>query len=976
MADNVVINKNSLAESRRGFGQLIFGLPSISSRADRLFEYQSRLLIHYDSTTLAYYDNSAGVQPYSGSFSHPDAASARIKTAEANQNLYFTSTNGIQKLDAYNHTPSAAGMPPALDCTATLVAAKVLGAITSNAIAITAHGYTTGLVGQVTNSGGALPTGISAVTDYYIVVIDANTVKLATSYANALAGTTITCSGGSGTNTFTPTMVNNATSFFGANFSGLSQVGYRVIWGKTDANNNLVTGAPSFQTIVINSTGFNQNVSLQITIPAGITTGDFFQVYRSSQSVNATTLPLDDGQLVFEGVPTAGNIAALSVTIIDAVPDSLRGEALYTNANQQTILQANALPPYARDVAVFRNCLFFANTQSVQLLQLSILSVGGTAGIQVGDTLTVGANAFVAISGTPVSNSNNYKLVTTGSVSQNINDTAINLVRTINQSSSNTTVYAFYVSSVGGLPGQILLQNRLLGSSAFATTSTNGLTAFSPALPTSGTSVLSSNNTNLNGLMYSKQQIPDAVPLTNILYPGSASKKILRIIALRSSLFILKEDGIYRVTGNDPSTFAIDLIDNTATLLAPESAIALDNQIFALTSQGVVAISDTGVPIVSDPIQDQLINLIATAPTEVSTYGFGIGYESERLYVLWLPSEAGDVTAQQAFVYNYLTKAWTRWTRTQEHAIVLSADNKIYAVDPNSSFINQERKDGVYTDYSDEAVSAVITAFSGLTVTLADVEEAEAGDLLFVSTAESSIIASVDVGASTVTVSDAVTWNLPGNFTSGGISGNSITITAHGYAVGQLVTLTTAGALPTGLSTGVGYYVIVIDANTIQLATSLANAIVGTAISLTGSGSGSSQVVPTAFILKAIACTLEWIPNAAQNAGLLKHWTEATLLMREDYFDTATINFFSDVDGAVEGVSFEGSTSGGWGQFAWGLAPWGQAARSLPFRTYVPRNKQRCDLLSVQFVCQNAWARFQVEGLSLVVRGISPRVGS
>lgn len=972
VADNVVISKTNLAESRRGFAQLQFGLPLTTDRADKLFEYQGTVLAHYDTSKLGYYDSALGVQPYSGTFNHPDPMSAKIRSAEANSNFYFTSAAGIQKLDAYTGVPTLAGMYAGLDCTATLVQAQVLGTITSNAVAITSHCYTTGLVGQVTNSGGTLPTGLSASTNYYVIRVSENSLKFASSYANALAGTFLTISGGTGTNTFTPTMVSNATSFLGQ-----AQVGYRILWGITDANNNLVVGSPSYQTVVTNATTFNQNVSIQITIPAGITTAYFFQVYRSSQSSGTTVLPLDDGQLVYEGSPSSADITALSTRVIDIVPDSLRGAKLYTNEDQQGILQSNALPPYAEDVTVFRNCLFFANTQSVQLMPLSVLSVSGSNGIQIGDTLTLAGNTFTAVSSTPAANTNNFQVITSGSIAQNINSTAINLVRTINQSTTNTGIYAYYTSTVSGLPGQILIQNRSLGGSIFYATASNGSTAFSPALPPSGTTVASTNSVNLNGLMYSKQQIPDAVPTDNILYPGSASKKILRILALRSSLFILKEDGIYRCTGNDPTTFTIDLVDNTATLISPESAVTLDNQIYALTTQGVVAISDTGVQIMSEDIQNTLTDLYASAPDEVTAYGFGVGYESERTYIVWLPSEEGDTAANQAYAYNYLTKAWTRWTREQQHALVLSADGKIYAADPNSSYIDQERKNGDYTDYSDEAYACVVEGYNQLTLTLNDVENAGIGDLVYMSGSQSSIITGINVGANQVTVTDLVEWNAIQNFTSSNVStgASTITITDHGYAAAQLITLTTTGSLPGGLVVGTSYYVIVVDANTIQLATSAANAESSTYIPLTTVGSSSSSVVPTSFILKSIACTVEWVPNAAQNAGLLKQWTEAVVLLRENFFNTATVNFYSDVDGSIEGQVFSGITTGGWGQFPWGLAPWGQASRSLPFRTYVPRNKQRCDLLSVQFVCQNAWARFQLEGISLSVRGYSTRVG-
>lgn len=57
---------------------------------------------------------------------------------------------------------------------------------------------------QFTNSGGALPSGISALTDYYTVRQSATTSKIATSMADAIAGTTVDfTTDGTGTNTIT-----------------------------------------------------------------------------------------------------------------------------------------------------------------------------------------------------------------------------------------------------------------------------------------------------------------------------------------------------------------------------------------------------------------------------------------------------------------------------------------------------------------------------------------------------------------------------------------------------------------------------------------------------------------------------------------------------------------------------------------------------------------------------------------------------
>lgn len=70
-----------------------------------------------------------------------------------------------------------------------------------------AHNYWTGIKGQFTTSG-SLPTGISALTNYWIVKVDLTTVQIATSLANALAGTVVNITAaGSGNQTFTPTSI-------------------------------------------------------------------------------------------------------------------------------------------------------------------------------------------------------------------------------------------------------------------------------------------------------------------------------------------------------------------------------------------------------------------------------------------------------------------------------------------------------------------------------------------------------------------------------------------------------------------------------------------------------------------------------------------------------------------------------------------------------------------------------------------------
>jgi hypothetical protein len=68
----------------------------------------------------------------------------------------------------------------------------------------TAHGFGTGLKVQVATSD-TLPDGISALTDYFVIVVDDDNFKLAASLVNAIAGTAITLTdAGVGDQTVTP----------------------------------------------------------------------------------------------------------------------------------------------------------------------------------------------------------------------------------------------------------------------------------------------------------------------------------------------------------------------------------------------------------------------------------------------------------------------------------------------------------------------------------------------------------------------------------------------------------------------------------------------------------------------------------------------------------------------------------------------------------------------------------------------------
>lgn len=64
------------------------------------------------------------------------------------------------------------------------------------------------------------------------------------------------------------------------------------------------------------------------------------------------------------------------------------------------------------------------------------------------------------------------------------------------------------------------------------------------------------------------------------------------------------------------------------------------------------------------------------------------------------------------------------------------------------------------------------------------------------------------------------------------------TAAAHGYLTGDQVQVSSATTLPAGLSAATYYYVIKLTDNTFKLASSLANALAGTAVDITDTGTG------------------------------------------------------------------------------------------------------------------------------------------
>lgn len=137
-----------------------------------------------------------------------------------------------------------------------------------------------------------------------------------------------------------------------------------------------------------------------------------------------------------------------------------------------------------------------------------------------------------------------------------------------------------------------------------------------------------------------------------------------------------------------------------------------------------------------------------------------------------------------------------------------------------------------------------------------------------------------------------------------------------------------------------------------------------------------SYATGAATVSVPIASRVRWKPEVADNPGLKKQFTYITLSLEEDLARELNIGFLSDVyntETFVDPVLIQPSL--GWGSIKWGTAPWGSngVEKATPVRIPVPQSYQRCQGLSVLFEHNRARSTFGIANLAYTVRAISDR---
>ncbi len=492
---------------------------------------------------------------------------------------------------------------------------------------------------------------------------------------------------------------------------------YRVTWCKKDGEGIVMEGAPSSRTVIFNNTrtsgwvtGISKNVTCRILLPkqantttTALTTSYFFRLYRCA-AVALGTVPSDEMNLVAEAYLTAGQITAGFVDVTDSAPEVFRalGDPLYTNEilggdvgppgpDGQPITGVqlgNNPPPRARDIALFAECAFYSDLLYPWALEFTLLSTVSGTGVTAGDTITIDADVFTAIvPGAPANNEFVVATVADGSaLEEAIARTAQNLVEAINRSTTNTTVWAYYVSQHGKLPGRIRLERRNHGLAFVVTASAHG-TAYRPVL---NPGVTSGIDGYLNGFAYSKPNLPDAVPAVNLGFVGRADVSILRMQVLRDAIYFFTDAGLYRLTGRTQADFAVQEFDLTFRLRGREMVTTCDDAIYAWGHEGIAKITASGVQYISNAIEPLVWKVVKDAtPDWLANYAWATAYRSRHKVLFAVPDTSTNGNSPTFYVYDTRMESWTTWATTRGVVNVNGHSTGIVRVSDDILFLGQ-----------------------------------------------------------------------------------------------------------------------------------------------------------------------------------------------------------------------------------------------------------------------------------------------
>lgn len=169
-------------------------------------------------------------------------------------------------------------------------------------------------------------------------------------------------------------------------------------------------------------------------------------------------------------------------------------------------------------------------------------------------------------------------------------------------------------------------------------------------------------------LQWSKVNEPEHCPLPYRTVVGDSAYAIRRIIPARSSLIILKDDGLYQCYGQTPDSLSFELLDRTITLPAPLTydeqskwVDRFDDRIVAMTTRGPMVIGDAGGEVIGAPILESLRRSFASSfgAMDDALRALIVDVTGRRVGFVW---NVGSPATAVAYVVDMEAGLWTYWT--------------------------------------------------------------------------------------------------------------------------------------------------------------------------------------------------------------------------------------------------------------------------------------------------------------------------
>jgi hypothetical protein len=235
-------------------------------------------------------------------------------------------------------------------------------------------------------------------------------------------------------------------------------------------------------------------------------------------------------------------------------------------------------------------------------------------------------------------------------------------------------------------------------------------------------------------LYYSKLNQPESVPLINYFDVGAQDSAILRIFPLRDSLFVFKQDGLYRVSG-ETAPFSVQLFDSNTLLTAPDSVDALANMIFCWTNQGISIVSESGTkPALSRPIDVDILKVGANISPNFATLTYAVAYQSDNSYYAFSKATVDSTESDICYRYSNLTNSWTTLLRNSTCAAIHPKKDKLYIAPTDVAYIEEERKAFTREDFCgrqyDFNIDSSAYVNASKSIVFSDVSNMSIGDVI------------------------------------------------------------------------------------------------------------------------------------------------------------------------------------------------------------------------------------------------------